>query len=307
MSEEAPPLKVWIFPIVAVLTIVLTFLSYAYSSYGPYRTVLELSNRSLEQSLIENTRDTSALSVVIVGSSLTEYALIDPKAIADSISRVTNKRANVLRVALNYMDMDLAKRIDFFNYVSKYPPHYLFIENFSFNLDDNDSSSSIPVPIDAALLQLRNHIRNALGMGTHDNYYTKWYTFDVKPLPGNDFYTDKFDSMTFRSLQTKKCVVRKVTQNEVANSAYETLMERNAKVIFLDMPQSNKLQPNFLDNTSASELNEVLKFYKTQYGIDYWRFPRVMDDSCFGDGAHLNSKGAMQYQKWFVSEFASKK
>ena len=51
-----------------------------------------------------------------------------------------------------------------------------------------------------------------------------------------------------RSLQTKKCVVRKVTQNDVANSAYDALMKRNTKVIFLDMPQSNKLQANFLDN-----------------------------------------------------------
>ena len=166
--------------------------------------------------------------------------------------------------------------------------------------------SVIPVPIDAALLHIRNHIRNAIGLGSHDNYYTKWYTFDIKP-PGNEFYTDKFDSVTFKSLQTKKCVVRKVTQNGVANNAYDALMKRNTKVIFLDMPQSNKLQTNFLDNASTSELNEVLKFYKTQYRIDYWRFPRVMDDSCFADGIHLNSKGAMQYQKWFVSEFASKK
>jgi hypothetical protein len=31
-----------------------------------------------------------------------------------------------------------------------------------------------------------------------------------------------------------------------------------------------------------------------------------MADSCFTDGAHLNSEGARQYQKWFVSEIASK-
>ena len=34
-------------------------------------------------------------------------------------SKATHKKAKVLRVALNYMDMDLAKRIDFFDYVSK--------------------------------------------------------------------------------------------------------------------------------------------------------------------------------------------
>ena len=73
------------------------------------------------------------------------------------------------------------------------------------------------------------------------------------------------------------------------------------------MPQSNKLQTNFLDGESTSELNEVLKFYKTRYHIDYWGFPYVMDDSCFTDGIHLNSKGAMEYQEWFVSEFSSKK
>jgi hypothetical protein len=307
MSEEAPPLGVWAFPIVLFFTIAMSFLSYAYSGYGPYAQVLVQSNQSLEKALIENTRDTSAISVVILGSSLTERALLDPKEIEDSISSLTHRKTKVLRVALNYMNMDLATRIDFFDYVSKNPPDYLFIENFGLNLDDNDSASIIPVPIDAALLHIRNQIRNMLGKGAHDNYYTKWYTFDVRPLPDNDFYTDKFDSLTFKSLQTKKCVVRKVMQNGPANSAYNALMQRNVRVIFLDMPQSNKLQTNFLDQASTAELNEVLKFYKTQYRIDYWRFPRVMDDSCFADGAHLNSKGAMQYQKWFVSEIASNK
>ena len=307
MSEEAPPLRVWAFPIVVVFTIVASFLFYAYSGFGPYAEVLKHSNESLEKALIENTADTSAISIVILGSSLTERALLDPRAIEDSIFSVTQKKAKVLRVALNYMNMDLAKRVDFFDFVSKYPPDYLFIENFGLNLDDSDSSSTIPVPIDAALLHIRNKIRGKLGLGVHDNYYAKWYTFDVRPMPDNDFYTNKFDSMTFKSLQTKKCVVRKVKQNETANNAYDALMKKNARVVFLDMPQSDKLKPNFLDQASTSELNDVLKFYKAQYRIDYWRFPRVMDDSCFADGAHLNSKGAMQYQKWFVSEFASKK
>jgi hypothetical protein len=71
------------------------------------------------------------------------------------------------------------------------------------------------------------------------------------------------------------------------------------------MPHSDKLLANFLDNASTSELNEMLRFYNTQYSIDYWHFPMMMDDSCFIDGAHLNFKGATQYQEWFVSEFAS--
>ena len=75
MFEEAPPLKVWIYPICSVSTMCFLFFSYAYSDYGPYARVLELSNRSLEKALIENTRDTSAISIVILGSSLTEHAL----------------------------------------------------------------------------------------------------------------------------------------------------------------------------------------------------------------------------------------
>jgi hypothetical protein len=301
MSEEVPPLRVWAFPIVVILVIAVSFFSYTYSSYGPYAKVVEQSNRNLERALIENSSDTSAASIVILGSSLTERALLDPHAIEDSIFSLTRKKAKVLRVALNYMNMDLAKRIDFFNYVSKNPPDYLFIENFGLNLNDIDSVIPIPVPVDAALLHIRNEIRGALGLGTHDNYYKKWYTFDLMPLP-----EERFDSMGFKSLQTKKCVVRKISQNEIANVAYDALMKKNSKVIFLDMPQSNKLQTNFLDQPSASQLNEMLRFYETQYRIDYWKFPDVLDDSCFNDGIHLNSKGAMQYQKWFVSEFASK-
>jgi hypothetical protein len=170
MFDEAPPLKVWAYPIAVFFLIVLSFFSYVYSSYGPYKTVLQQSNKSLQAALIETTRDTSAISIVILGSSLTERALLDPHEIEDSIFQVTHKKTKVLRVALNYMNMDLARRIDFFEYVSKNPPDYLFIENFGLNLEDNDSTSAIPVPIDAALLHIRNQIRTKLGLGSHDNY-----------------------------------------------------------------------------------------------------------------------------------------
>jgi len=306
MSEETPPLKVWIYPLSAVAIILLWFFSYAYTQYGPYARVVALSHRNLEQALIENTSDTSALSIVIVGSSLTESALFDAKEIEYNISKATNKKAKVLRVALNYMNMDMANRIHFFEYVTKYPPNYLFIEN-TFNITNTDSSSTLPVPVDAALLHIRNNIRGALGMPMHDNYYTKWYTYDEKPLPGADFYTDRFDSITFRFLKTdRQCVVRKPTRNAAANDAYEVLMRRKTKVIFLAMPQSSQLTPNYLDSASTSQLNDVLTFYNTRFRIGLWRFPKAMPDSCFTDGAHLNSKGATQYQEWFVSEFASK-
>ena len=62
----------------------------------------------------------------------------------------------------------------------------------------------IAPPINAALLQIRNYIRNAIGMGTHDNYYIKWYTFDVKPP--NEFYTHEFDSVMFKGASYKKNV-----------------------------------------------------------------------------------------------------
>jgi hypothetical protein len=306
MTDEAPPIRVWIFPVLAALTLLLSFFYYCYSGNGPYARVVALSNRNLENALIENTRDTAALSIVILGSSLTEYALMDPHSLEDSISRATAKKTKLLRVATNYMDMDIAKRIDFFHYVSKHPPTYLFIENFSFNLDREDSTAGIPEPIDAALLELRNIIRKTIGLQARDNYYAKWYTFDVKPAPDADFYTHAFDSVMFKSLLQGKSFVRSVSQNHVANIAYEQLAKRNTKVVFLDMPLNQMFPPDFLDKQSASELNDLLKFYKTQYHIDYWRYPYVMDNTCYTDGAHLNSKGAVQYQKWFVTEIAAK-
>ena len=75
MSDEAPPLKVWIYPLSAVVYNCALVFFYAYSQYGPYARVVTLSNKNLEQALIENTSDTSALSIVIVGSSITESAL----------------------------------------------------------------------------------------------------------------------------------------------------------------------------------------------------------------------------------------
>lgn len=312
MHEEAPPLKVWAYCALVVFTVLFLFLFYSYSPYGPYGKALERCHRNLTDALIENnTQDTSAISVVILGSSLTERALLNPKEVEDAIYKHTGKKANILRVAIYSMNMRLAERIDLFGYVSKYPPKYLIVENFCMNLDDEHVAKLLPTPIDASLLYLRNYVRKTMHLATFEDYYTKWYTYDTKPLPGNEFYTDKFDSSTFKTLQRKKCVVRKVSQNTIANKAYDTLSKRNTKIIFLDMPQSDKLQTNFLDKSGTVELSKLLQDYKQQYNIDYWQYPVIgnesfiMDDSCFRDGIHVNYKGAIKYQEWFSSQFAA--
>jgi hypothetical protein len=304
MAEDAPSLRVWLYPLLAASILVGWFLFYTYSSDGPYGQVVSQSKKNLKNALIELTRDTSDLSIVIVGSSLTEHAFADVKEAEDSIFRHTNKRTKLLRVCFNFMDMALANRVDFFNYISNYPPDYLFLESFSFNIDHVDSASHISPPVDAALLQIRNSIRGSLGAGMKENYYVKWFTFDLKPT--SEFYSDDFDSATFKYLQNKKkCVARELAQNSIANRAYAGLTKSNTKVVFLDMPQSNKLPYNFLDPEETSDLDEVLKLYKKEYNVDYWPFPSVMDDKCFTDGIHLNYKGTIQFQKWFVSEFPS--
>jgi len=307
MHEDVPPLKVWAYSFLAIVILLLLFFSFTYSGFGPYAKVLERSNKSLEEALIEINKDTSAISVVIVGSSLTEDALVDPKGIEESIFKQTNTRANVLRVAIYFMNMDLAQRIDFFGYIRKHPPQYLFLENFGLNLDDGNLSTLLPIPIDASMLYLRNELRKKIGLNSNEDYYTKWHTFDTKPLPESDFYSDRFDSLTYRSLQTKKMIVRQASQNMVANEAYEALGKKRTKIVFLDMPQSDKLERNFLDKNAAAEFNRVLNHYREQYNVEYWPYTGVMSDSCFIDGIHLNYKGAMKYQEWFVSEFVSKR
>lgn len=304
MHEDAPPLKVWAYPVSAIVGLLLLFFSFTYSGYGPYAKAVERSNKSLEDALIEINKDTSAISIVILGSSLTEDALVDPRAIEEGIFKQTNKKANVLRVAIYFMNMDLAKRIDFFGYIRKYPPQYLFLENFGMNLDDGNLGTLIPVPIDASLLYLRNELRKKIGLNSNEDYYTKWHTFDTKPLA--EFYSDKFDSLTYKSLKTKKMVVRQASQNALANEAYEAL-KKKTKIVFLDMPQSDKLQRNFLDKNAAAEFNKVLEHYRQQYNVEYWPYTGSMNDSCFIDGIHLNYKGAVKYQEWFVSEFALKR
>ena len=110
-------------------------------------------------------------------------------------------------------------------------------------------------------------------MPTHDNYYTKWYTYDVKPPELNFTPIDLIASHL--GLQRNKMRSEKSTQNAMANSAYEVLMKRNTKVIFLDMPQSSKLHDQITRTANQRlELNEVLKFYKTRYRIGLLAFSK---------------------------------
>ena len=304
MYDQVPPLKVWIFTALAAFAMLFLFLSYCYTGVGPYVKLLKESNSSLEKALIENNaKDTSALSVVVIGSSLLERALADPKDVERAIAEKVQRPVNFFRLSVYYMSMNIAERMRFFEYITKYPPDYLFVENIGINLDD-PFGESLPTPIDAALLHLRNEFRATSGLPMHENYYNRWYQFDHTPAPTSSFFNFEFDSSMFKFLLTKRMIVRKVSENETANKAYEALKGKS-KVFFLGMPQSNKLQPDFLDTDSTAEFNNVMKTYKDNYDIGYWQYSGVMPDSCFSDGFHLNQPGAKKYQEWFVSQLAS--
>ena len=303
MYEDAPPLKVWTLTALAAFILLFLFLSYCYTDIGPYVKIVRESNTSLEKALIENTQDTSALSVVVIGSSLLERALADPKEVEQAIIEKTKKPAKFFRLSVYYMSMNIAEKMRFFEYIEKYPPDYLFIENIGINLDD-PLGESLPTPIDAALLHLRNEFRSTAGLPTHENYYNRWYQFDHTPAATSSFFNFEFDSSMFKFLLTKRMIVRKVSENETANKAYAALKGKS-KIFFLGMPQSDKLDPDFLDAEATTEFENVMKIYKENYDIGYWQYPVVMPDSCFSDGFHLNQPGARKYQEWFVSQLAS--
>src|SRR5690606_38035790 len=103
MHDQAPPLKVWLFIALAAFILLGLFLSYCYTGVGPYVKVLRESNSSLEKALIENNvKDTSALSVVVIGSSLLERALADPKDVERAIAENVQKPTNFFRLSVYY-------------------------------------------------------------------------------------------------------------------------------------------------------------------------------------------------------------
>ncbi len=304
MYDDVPPLKVWAFTALAAFGMFFLFLGYCYSGYSPYARELAKGKASLEAALIENNmKDTSATSIVVLGSSLLECALFDPHAIEKEIIKQTNKPTNFLRLSIFYLSMDVAGRLELFEYFAKYPPDYLFVENIGINLDD-PFGEGLPIPIDAALLHVRNEFRSNAGLPMHENYFNRWYTYELTPSLTNAFYTLEFDSSMFKFLETKRMILRKVEENTRANKAYEA-MRGKTKIFFLGMPQSDKLAPNFLDEAGNQEFDKVMKSYKKLYDIEYWQYPGTMPDSCFSDGFHVNRIGATKYQDWFISKFAS--
>ena len=57
----------------------------------------------------------------------------------------------------------------------------------------------------------------------------------------------------FKFFQKKEMFVREVSDNEAANAAYEALIGKT-KIVFIDMPQSDKLRPHFLNENEAAKL-----------------------------------------------------
>jgi hypothetical protein len=293
MDNFVPPLKLWLYVLVIVILGSSGFLVYAQLKYPQASMFSQGFSESLENAIVKNDAvGPNEKSLIIFGSSFARCALPYVPVIRAKVS-AQNKKVNVLRISMSGLNMTGAEYSNFFNYITEFPPDYLFLESNNLNIDHGAISS-----VDAVDLLYDDIFRSAkklIGSELSD--------FNERPPVKSYFYSDKFNTSQFNAMISAKHSVRVFTDNKVANAAFAKLTKQKTKIIFLNFPMSPKSDPVYLNNDEKNKLRVLLALYEQNYGIECWNYPGFLDNSYFYDAGHVNYKGAKKYTEWFVSEF----
>lgn len=294
MNETSPPLKIWGYAFSITALIILVFIIFPNNTDNQKH---KYTQNKLRKAIIKNNETSSTnTSIVLLGSSLTRCALENIPQIESELSKKKSRKSNVLRVSIDGLNNETTDQIRFFDFITEYPPNYLFIESNNLNIDGISHKERVNL-IASSLENMISFIKKTLGFSIN-------YEIMISKTPlDSPFYKDHFDTVIYSELLLKKRFVRTFLQNKTANTAYAELIKSNTKIIFLDMPRASKLESVWLDKNQKKELHALMDTYRQKYGIECWKYPSTMNDSDFSDGGHLNYKGAKKYEQWFVNKF----
>ncbi|WP_458008635.1 hypothetical protein [Flavobacterium sp. PL002] len=294
MNEISPPLKIWGYAFSITALIILVFMIFPNNTDNQKH---KYTQNKLRKAIIKNNETSSTnTSIVLLGSSLTRCALENIPQIESELSKKKSRKSTVLRVSIDGLNNETIDQIRFFDFITKYPPNYLFIEINHLNIDDKSSNEMFDI-LESSLENMISFIKKTLGFSIN------YEIMISKTSLESPFYKDHFDTVIYSQLLLKKRFVRTFLQNKTANKAYAELIKSNTKIIFLDMPRASKLESVWLDKNQKKKLDALMDTYKQKYGIECWKYPSTMNDSDFIDGGHLNYKGAKKYEQWFVTKF----
>jgi hypothetical protein len=294
MNEKSPPLKVWIYSISIVILIILFFKIVPRNDKSQE---FEGPQNKLRTAIIKNNKpDSTATSIVFLGSSLSECAFNNSSSFEKKLSKNEKHKSRVLKVVIHSLNNKIIRELRFFDFITKSPPDYLFIESNNININEDGPGEKFKF-LASSIENMISYSRSAIRIHKNYNFSPEAASHSSK------FYKDNFDTIAYAKLLLKKRFVRSFSQNRIANKAYAELIKNNTKIIFLDMPRASKFESVWLNKNQKKEYNALLQTYNQKYGIECWQYPTSFNDSDFIDGAHLNYKGAKKYEEWFVNKF----
>jgi hypothetical protein len=294
MDNYVPPLKLWLYVLAPAVFVVGGFWGYAQLIYPQPYMVSRGFSESLKKAIVENnTVGPHEKSIIVFGSSLPRYDLPFISEIRDKIS-AQNIKVNILRISINRLNMEEAEHSNFFDYITKFPPDYLFFEVNNLNID-NDTETPV-LAVDLLVDDIVRYVRKRSKSEEPDFN-------EVPPVKNHRFYWDGLNMELFGFIATSKHHVRAFSDNKIANASFAKLIKQKTKIIFLNFPVCTKLDSIFFNKDQKNKLQLLLDSYSRAYGIKCWNYPENMSISDFFDGVHLNYKGSKKYSEWFVSEF----
>lgn len=294
MKDSNPPLKVWGYTF-AVVTALLLFSIFGLKNASE-KDKSEIAEMQAHINKTSKTNNKSHTTILFLGSSLTGNALYNLIDIKNRFKINNQNNIQVSRIAINSLDYQLLEDLHFFEYILKSPPDYLFIENNHINIDDEATNGNLEI-VNSAVNNLISFTKKTIGLQEK-----KSIPF-FKDTQNSRLHQNIFDTIVYTQLLKKKRLVRTFSQNKKANDAYNALIKRKTKIVFLDLPRATKLEQIWLNTSQKKELQMLLDTYHKKYGIDYWKYPYSMSDTDFIDGGHLNYKGAKKYQDWLIDQF----
>jgi len=274
--QKNTPIEVWLY---SLLIVTIFFMGFLY---------LPIKNRLNHIDFVQLEKlelmDKKKKNIVVVGTSLTGYALYPDKEMNDLAKKQGIEKLNFLRFSHNSRDLNYFNNL--FEQLLQYKPDILFLDASLIFYDRRKQND-----LQKYIQNIKIYIRQAL------NFHNKILDYEIHVQK----YIKKKTSI--RIAKWKKNIVYMTRREHKITIALKRLItidkKENIKIYIIDFSRAKEAQHIFPKEFSEYE-EKMVEYYQQKYNIGYIKYPFLLPKDYFIDFAHANIKGREEISKFFL-------
>lgn len=305
MHKNATPLKVWI----GVMSIFFIVQTYLYISNDKGDSRLDITFDTLYKEIEDsfNSADSSAIKVVVIGTSLTGFGVSCSDDIRDYAKTEYGLNVELRKVFFNSDNFRyFVEKQELLKKLIRLETDIIIIqtEALAVRLKLNiEKSQHLLKFIEELSIQNRELIKKTANVQYKKKGKKK---FLQGCYPRNAFKLPPTIDTLF-DLKPSLRIIKPQEERAFAFDDLKACKEKGIQVIMLDFPRPYKVEEMVTTPSFNISLEKLAKEYQEEFGIEHWTYDETMYFSQFRDYGHLNASGREIFTTWLVDEIVKKK